>query len=69
MLFCSLCPLLYTKHSDKNIAFDILGEQLNNGLEAFVTEMKNQGMWDKITIVGVSEFGRTLSENSGMYMK
>jgi len=38
---------------------------MNNGLKAFTDEMKAQGRWDDITIVAVSEFGRTLSVNSG----
>jgi uncharacterized protein (DUF1501 family) len=38
---------------------------VNDGLEAFVTEMKNQGRWDNVTVVVVSEFGRTLMGNTG----
>lgn len=45
--------------------FDLLTNKMNSGLDAFTTEMKAQGVWDDITIVGVSEFGRTLTMNSG----
>ncbi len=38
---------------------------MNAALEAFTTELKAQGVWDDVTIVGVSEFGRTLTMNSG----
>jgi uncharacterized protein (DUF1501 family) len=38
---------------------------VNDGLEAFVTEMKGQGRWDDVTVVVVSEFGRTLMGNTG----
>ena len=37
--------------------------ELNNGLEAFVTEVKAQGLWENVTVVMVSEFGRTLTPN------
>ena len=45
--------------------FDLLTNKMNSGLDAFTSEMKAQGVWDDITIVGVSEFGRTLTMNSG----
>ena len=40
-------------------------QELNDGLEAFVAEMKAQQRWDDITIVMTSEFGRTLIGNTG----
>eukprot|EP00934_Nitzschia_sp_Nitz4_P007090 Nitzschia sp. Nitz4//scaffold25_size161228//48616//54500//NITZ4_002422-RA/size161228-snap-gene-0.22-mRNA-1//-1//CDS//3329544562//7080//frame0 len=40
-------------------------EQLNGALEIFANEMKAQGLWDQVTVVVNSEFGRTLTPNSG----
>jgi cullin-associated NEDD8-dissociated protein 1 len=36
---------------------------LDSTLRAFVTEMKSQNIWDKVTIVVASEFARTLRSN------
>jgi len=47
------------------------GDALDNfkhvdaGLKSFELEMKKQGMWDKVTVVQTSEFGRSLSSNGG----
>ena len=38
--------------------------QLNDGLAAFTAELKDQGLWENVTVVVASEFGRTLSSNS-----
>jgi uncharacterized protein (DUF1501 family) len=40
--------------------------QFNAGLTAFSNEMKQAGMWDKVTIVVFTEFGRTNRENSSL---
>ena len=37
--------------------------QVETGLAPFVAEMKAIGMWDKVTVVVGSEFGRTLTSN------
>ncbi len=58
----------FDTHGDKKLQLGLLTTQLNNALEAFTTEMKGANYWDDITIVGVSEFGRTLTENSGKRM-
>ncbi len=39
---------------------------LDNGLEAFREEMIAQNKWDDVTIVLVTEFGRTLMGNTGL---
>jgi len=36
-------------------------EYVDAGLKSFELEMKAQGMWDKVTVVQTSEFGRSLS--------
>jgi hypothetical protein len=40
-------------------------DHLNDGLAAFVNELKAQGNWDNTVIVISSEFGRSLTPNSG----
>ena len=40
-------------------------QQLNSSLTAFQQEMKAQGYWDTVTLVITSDFGRTLTANSG----
>jgi uncharacterized protein (DUF1501 family) len=39
--------------------------ELNAALELLVAELKHQGVWNDVTIVVASEFGRTLTPNSG----
>lgn len=46
------------------IFFNELTETLNEGIEEFKKEMDNQGRWKDVRIVMVSEFARTLPENS-----
>ena len=36
---------------------------VNTALESFVAEMKAQGVWENVTVVCVSEFGRALKAN------
>ena len=38
---------------------------VNGALTSFVSEMKAQGIWDNITVVVGSEFGRTIDSNGG----
>ena len=37
---------------------------INSALTSLVTDLKAQGLWDKVVIVFVSDFGRTLTSNS-----
>jgi uncharacterized protein (DUF1501 family) len=39
--------------------------ELNDALEDFVTELKTLGVWDDVVIVQTSDFGRTITGNSG----
>jgi uncharacterized protein (DUF1501 family) len=39
--------------------------ELNKSLDLLITELKLQGVWNDVTIVIASEFGRTLTPNSG----
>merc|ERR1711865_1176733 len=49
---------------------DVDGQELkrlmtdvDQSLKVFVAELKAQGLWENVTIVTVSDFGRTLSSN------
>ena len=37
---------------------------INFGLEQFVNELKAQGLWENVTIMCISDFGRTITSNS-----
>ena len=37
--------------------------KVNEGIRCFSNEMKAQGLWDHVTVVEASEFGRTLTSN------
>lgn len=55
----------YDTHGTQAETFDEKLPLLNQALQAFVNEIKDQGNWDDITIVIGSDFGRTLNSNSG----
>lgn len=55
----------FDTHASLNTLFDVLTEQLNDGISEFTSEMKAQNLWNSVTVVMVSEFGRTLTSNSG----
>jgi len=40
--------------------------EVNEGMSAFVAELKNKTLWDSVTIVQASEFARTLNPNSNV---
>jgi len=46
------------------VDLDPLLSRVNEALELFVAELKDQGLWDSTTIVIASDFGRTLTSNS-----
>merc|ERR1712032_1531935 len=39
---------------------------VNQGVAAFVDEMKAQNLWDKVVIASMSDFGRTLDPNANL---
>ena len=53
-------------HSDMTKNLDEQTEALNYGLDRFVKQLKADGQFDDVTIVIASEFGRTITPNSGM---
>ena len=36
---------------------------VDDSLKAFTNEMKDYGLWDAVTVVSASDFGRTLTDN------
>jgi len=52
-------------HTDIELSLASNFEELNHAVLAFREEMKAQWKWDKVTVVLVSEFGRTLNGNTG----
>eukprot|EP01013_Petalomonas_cantuscygni_P037489 TRINITY_DN68326_c0_g1_i1.p1 TRINITY_DN68326_c0_g1~~TRINITY_DN68326_c0_g1_i1.p1 ORF type:complete len:446 (+),score=116.95 TRINITY_DN68326_c0_g1_i1:142-1338(+) len=55
----------FDTHGEVLNTMDTLFGQINAALDAFVTEMKRQGVWNETTILSLSEFGRALTPNSG----
>jgi len=58
----------YDTHKDVLDALDSRFSTLNSAIEELVAELKLIGAWDDVTIVQTSDFGRTLTGNSGKYM-
>ena len=54
----------FDTHDNLESDFNTLAITMNQGLEEFHGEMVKQGTWDDVVIVMVSEFARTLTENS-----
>jgi len=52
-------------HTDLKNKLGLQMQELNSALEVFEKEMKAQGLWDQVTLTVASEFGRTLTTNSG----
>ncbi len=55
----------FDTHADFNRRFGILLQSVNLGIQEFRNAMIDEGLWDSVTVVMVSEFGRTLKENTG----
>eukprot|EP00550_Attheya_septentrionalis_P002628 CAMPEP_0198287972 /NCGR_PEP_ID=MMETSP1449-20131203/6625_1 /TAXON_ID=420275 /ORGANISM="Attheya septentrionalis, Strain CCMP2084" /LENGTH=988 /DNA_ID=CAMNT_0043986049 /DNA_START=140 /DNA_END=3106 /DNA_ORIENTATION=- len=56
----------FDSHSNmKNTLDEYRFPDINRGIEAFYKEMEDQGMLDKVTVVFASEFGRTITPNTG----
>ena len=52
-------------HLGIDLPLQLAFEQTSSALMAFRNEMKNMTVWDQVTVVIVSEFGRTLMGNTG----
>jgi len=55
----------FDSHKDTNTILDAKFTELNQALEELVKELKGIGAWDDVVIVQTSDFGRTLTGNSG----
>ncbi|CAE7202317.1 unnamed protein product [Symbiodinium natans] len=53
----------FDTHNEIHEVMDENFDYLNIALEAFVAEMKAQGLFDAVTMVSSSDFGRTLTSN------
>lgn len=53
----------FDTHSDQKATLDRLLQEFNQGLSAFVSNMKAKNIWNNLIVVVLSEFGRTNSEN------
>jgi len=57
---------MYDHHSDVVQGLQKEFSELNDALNSFVIELKSQGKWEDVTVMVTSDFGRTLSPNSGL---
>jgi uncharacterized protein (DUF1501 family) len=55
----------FDSHNDVRESLNKRFDELDEALDAFVTELKLLGVWDEVAIVQTSDFGRTMSGNSG----
>ena len=53
----------FDTHSDNGAVLNAKFQEINGALEAFVTELKLQGVWDDVVIVEASDFARTITSN------
>ena len=53
----------FDTHSDEGEKLASNFKHINKALEAFVTEMRDHGVWDQVTLATLSDFGRTLTSN------
>lgn len=53
----------FDTHSDNGPALTALLTQIDDAIGCFKAEMDSQGIWNNVTIVTASEFGRTLTSN------
>lgn len=55
----------YDLHSNLLVNFENRAMDLNESIQSFIDEIKIQGLWNDVTVVAVTEFARTLTENTG----
>lgn len=53
----------YDTHDAQPDAHAVLLTELSDAIEAFASAMRDIGLWDQVTVVTYSEFGRTAREN------
>ena len=55
----------FDTHDDMKDRLTDRFQELDQSLEWFHHHLQDQGLWDNVTIVSVSDFGRTMTPNSG----
>lgn len=55
----------FDTHANQSNTQDRLLDNFDAALSAFITDLKTQGNFDRVTIMTFSEFGRRVKENSG----
>jgi uncharacterized protein (DUF1501 family) len=55
----------FDSHNEVTKALQSRFSELNIALDVFIKELKVQGVWDNVAIIQTSEFGRTMTGNSG----
>ena len=55
----------FDSHNEVTLALQSRFSELNDAFKVFVDELKAQGVWDNVAIIQTSEFGRTMTGNSG----
>jgi hypothetical protein len=53
----------FDTHSSVHSTLDTLFGWVDDAMKAFVTELRDQGVWDSVVVQALSEFGRTLTSN------
>jgi cullin-associated NEDD8-dissociated protein 1 len=53
----------YDTHSDNGVTLITLLKEIDDAMGCFAMEMKSQGVWNNVTVISASEFGRTLTSN------
>jgi uncharacterized protein (DUF1501 family) len=55
----------FDTHGDVDTGLANRFAEVDGAIAAFVTELKNMGVWNNVTVVQTSDFARTLAPNSG----
>ena len=55
----------YDTHASVEEFLSTQFREVNSAFDAFASELKAMGLWDSVTTMQVSDFGRTLNPNSG----
>jgi len=55
----------FDTHDDVTEDMEILFKEVNDAIYALRDDLKSMNLWDKVTTIEVSEFGRTMSPNGG----
>ena len=65
LFFCTTFYIGFDTHADVEDKLNGLFGNVNSALIPFVEEMKTADLWNNVTIIQGSDFGRTLNPNGG----